>query len=153
MSTEPLIGVINAGSSSLKFSIYEGELRILAGQVHGIGVHPSLVKLPEGALIFPAPPADAGEFDFTRPRDARNITKVFSRRATKLGFPKLRFHDLRGTHETLPLDAGVPVHVVAARCGHHSAVLLRIYAKRTKNADTSAAAVIRTLSERALGGT
>jgi len=53
---------------------------------------------------------------------------------------------LRGTHETLLLDAGVPVHVVAARCGHDPAVLLRTYAKRTKKADTSAAAVIGALS-------
>ncbi len=41
MKEEPLIGVINAGSSSLKFGIYEGERRILAGQMDGIGVHPS----------------------------------------------------------------------------------------------------------------
>src|SRR6516165_2502253 len=39
--TEPLIGVINAGSSSLKFSFYEGERRILTGQVDGIGTRPS----------------------------------------------------------------------------------------------------------------
>ena len=64
----------------------------------------------------------------------------------KLGFPELRFHDLRGSHETLLLDAGVPVHVVAARCGHDPAVLLRSYAKRTKKADTNAAAVISALS-------
>ena len=37
---EPLIGVINAGSSSLKFSIYEGEKRLLAGNINGIGVRP-----------------------------------------------------------------------------------------------------------------
>jgi acetate kinase len=36
----PLIGVMNAGSSSLKFSFYEGETRLLTGQVDGIGVHP-----------------------------------------------------------------------------------------------------------------
>jgi hypothetical protein len=35
-AAEPLIGVINAGSSSLKFSFYEGERRILTGQVDGI---------------------------------------------------------------------------------------------------------------------
>jgi integrase len=103
----------------------------------GVAVDLSLVKLPEDALIFPSPGKD-----ITEPRDARNITKVFSRRASKLGFPKLRFHDLRGTHETLLLDAGVPVHVVAARCGHDPAILLRTYARRTKKADTSAAAVI-----------
>ncbi len=39
-AAEPLIGVINAGSSSLKFSFYEGENALLAGQVDGIGVHP-----------------------------------------------------------------------------------------------------------------
>jgi acetate kinase len=40
-ATEPLIGVINAGSSSVKFSFYEGEKRILSGQVDGIGARPS----------------------------------------------------------------------------------------------------------------
>jgi acetate kinase len=39
--SEPLIGVINAGSSSVKFSFYEGDRRILTGQVEGIGIHPS----------------------------------------------------------------------------------------------------------------
>jgi hypothetical protein len=34
------------------------------------------------------------------------------------------------------------VHVVAARCGHDPAVLLRAYAKRTKQADADAAATI-----------
>lgn len=42
MKTEPLIGVMNAGSSSLKFSIYESERPILGGQVDGIGVNPSV---------------------------------------------------------------------------------------------------------------
>lgn len=32
---------------------------------------------------------------------------------------------------------GVPVHVVAARCGHDPAVLLRSYAKRARKADTA----------------
>jgi hypothetical protein len=51
----------------------------------------------------------------------------------------------------LLLDAGVPVHVVAARCGHDPAVLLHSYAKRTRKADTSAAAVIGTLAKGVLG--
>jgi integrase len=63
----------------------------------------------------------------------------------------LRFHDLRGTHETLLLDHGVPVHVVAARCGHGPATLLRNYAKRTRKADTSAASVIGNISRTILG--
>jgi integrase len=59
--------------------------------------------------------------------------------------------ELLGTHETMLLDAGVPVHVVAARCGHDPAVLLRSYAKRTKKADTSAPVVIGALSKGVLG--
>jgi hypothetical protein len=34
------------------------------------------------------------------------------------------------------------VHVVADRCGHDPAVLLRSYAKRTKKADKTAADII-----------
>jgi acetate kinase len=43
-SAKPLIGVINAGSSSLKFSFYEGETRLLSGQVDGIGVRPAATE-------------------------------------------------------------------------------------------------------------
>jgi integrase len=49
------------------------------------------------------------------------------------------------------LDAGVPLHVVAARCGHDPATLLRNYANRTKKADTSAASVIGNISKGILG--
>ena len=59
--------------------------------------------------------------------------------------------DLRGTHETLLLDDGVGVHVVAARGGQDPAVLLRSYAKRTKKADVSAANAIRLLTKGVLG--
>lgn len=121
-------------------------LRLAAGAADSADIDLSFVKLPEGALIFPTP----GE-DMTRPRDARSLTKEFVRRAKKLGFARLRFHDLRGTHETLLLDAGVPVHVVAARCGHDPAILLRTYARRTKKADTSAAAIIGAMSKEMLG--
>jgi integrase len=59
----------------------------------------------------------------------------------------LRFHDLRGSHETLLLDKGIPVHTVAERCGHDAAMLLKAYAKRTTKADTSAANVIGTMTK------
>jgi acetate kinase len=53
-STEPLVGVINAGSSSVKFSFYEGERRILTGQVDGIGTRPSASATgPEGEKLQP----------------------------------------------------------------------------------------------------
>jgi integrase len=130
----------------------EKHLRIRAGVPDDGAVDLSLVRLPDGALMFPNQPAPGEDFSFTKLRNPDNTTKEFVRRARKLGFPNLRFHDLRGTHETLQLDEGVPVHVVAARCGHDPAVLLRSYAKRTKKADTSAAEVIGALSKGVLGG-
>jgi acetate kinase len=55
-SKEPLIAVVNAGSSSLKFSFYDGEQRILTGQVDGIGTHPSTKAAgPDGEEITPPP--------------------------------------------------------------------------------------------------
>jgi integrase len=128
----------------------ERHARIVAGVPDGVAVDLSLVKLPPGVLMFPNPPAPGESFSLTKLRNPRNTTKEFVRKATGLGFKGLRFHDLRGTHETLLLDAGVPVHVVAARCGHDAAVLLRSYAKRTRKADVSAADAISVLSKGAL---
>ena len=113
----------------------------------GVEVDLSLIKLPEGALMFPS--LHWREIDLTRLRQAKTVSKGFNKRAHKL-FPGLRFHDLRGSHETTLLDAGVPVHTVAAGCGHDPATLLRSYAKRTKKADSSAAAVIGAMSKAAL---
>jgi integrase len=105
---------------SLLLTEREKHLRIAAGIPDGISVDLSLVKLPEGALMFPS---NAGEtFDFTRLRDPHAVTREFCRQARKRGFLKLRFHDLRGSHETALLYAGVPVHVVVARCGHAGGV-------------------------------
>lgn len=134
---------------ALLLSERDKHLRLAAGIPDGAAVDLSLVKLPEAALIFPS---TAGEtVDLTRLRDPHAVSREFRRQARRRGFSKLRFHDLRGSHETALLDAGVPVHVVAARCGHDPAVLLRSYAKRTKKADTSAAKIIGALSKGAIG--
>jgi integrase len=61
----------------------EKHLRIMAGVSESAAVDLSLVRLPEGALMFPSPAG--AKFDFTRPRDP-----------------------VRGSHETALLDAGVP---------------------------------------------
>jgi integrase len=137
---------IDEGLVRLLSTEREKYLGLFTGVPDGAVADLSLVKLPGNALIFPSP---AG-LDFTRPRGPRNVTKEFARHAAKIGFGNVRFHDLRGTHETLLLDAGVPVHVVAARCGHDPAVLLRSYARRTRKADNSAAAIIGTLSRSVL---
>jgi integrase len=136
---------IDSGLVALLVAERERHLRIAAGVPDGADINLALVKLPPDALMFPAPPA-GGEFSFTALRHPMHVTKQFTRKAAKLGLPGLRLHDLRGSHETLLLDAGVPVHVVAARCGHDPAVLLRSYAQRTRKSDASAAEIIGALS-------
>ena len=139
---------IDDGLAEMLIKIWEGHMRVVAGVGRDDPVNLSLIKLPDDALIFPSP---ATPFDLTRLRNVDAWTREFCAKARRLAFAGLRFHDLRATHETMLLDAGVPVHVVAARCGHDPAVLLRSYAKRTKKADTSAAAVIGALSKAMLG--
>jgi acetate kinase len=59
----PVTGVINAGSSSLKFAFYEGEHRILAGHVDGLGTRPAVKAYGaageelESSGLLPARPA------------------------------------------------------------------------------------------------
>jgi integrase len=121
--------------------------RLVAGVPDGASADLSLVRLPASAPVFPALGADLDKL-----RDVNAVTRTFQRQAAKLGFGHLRFHDLRGSHETMLLDAGVPVHTVAARCGHDPAVLLRAYAKRTASSDAKAAAVIGELAAKAAAG-
>lgn len=116
----------------------EALARLIAGVPEDADVDLSLVKVPADALVFWAVPR--GEpLHFGKPRNDSDISRNFRTQATALGYPKLRFHDLRGSHETALLDAGVPVHVVAARCGHSAAMLLKVYAERTQSADAKAA--------------
>ena len=42
----------------------------------------------------------------------------FERRIHRAGLPKIRFHDLRHTHATLALQAGVHPKVISERLGH-----------------------------------
>ena len=49
-----VIGVLNAGSSSLKFAFYEGDSRILSGQVEGLGSQPAAdASGPDGEALNP----------------------------------------------------------------------------------------------------
>ena len=95
-------------------------------------------------------PSFADGLSFVTPRDPHAVTKQFSKKARGLGFP-IRLHDLRGTHETLLLDAGVPLKTVADRCGHDPVTLLRSYPKRSRKADTRAVDVISSISKGVLG--
>jgi integrase len=138
---------LDDGSMAILLKEREKLLRMLAGVPDGADVDLSLVRLPEDALIFPEP----GKL--RTPRNPRNFSKEFVRRAKRLGFEDFKFHHLRGTHATLLLDRNVPVHVVAERIGDDPAVLLRNYAKRKRRqqANTDFSAQIGALAAGFLG--
>ncbi|MCW2496579.1 tyrosine-type recombinase/integrase [Jatrophihabitans sp.] len=57
------------------------------------------------------------------------VTKLFGKRQTSAGLARLTVHELRHTHATILLRAGVPVHIVAKRLGHKDpSVTLNVYA-------------------------
>jgi integrase len=125
--------------------------RIMAGIPDGAEINLTMVKLPTDALIFPAAPQRGQDVDLAKPRDPRNLSKEFRRRARKLGFRDFTFHHLRHTHSTMLLDAGMPVHQVAARIGDDPAILLRIYAKLTKKKNAQMSDAVNALGTLLLG--
>jgi integrase len=55
-----------------------------------------------------------------RPVHPEFLSRTFDRVVRSSGLPVIRFHDVRHTHATLLLKAGVPVKVVSERLGHAS---------------------------------
>ena len=57
------------------------------------------------------------------------VSRSFRAAARSAGVPAIRFHDLRHTHATLSLQAGIPLKVISERLGHRDpAFTLRQYA-------------------------
>ncbi len=48
------------------------------------------------------------------------FSQTFERLLSKMDLPRIRLHDLRHTHATLLIQAGVPIKVVSERLGHAS---------------------------------
>ena len=58
----------------------------------------------------------------------RTFSRSFDHHVRDAGLPKIRLHDLRHTHATLALEAGVHPKVVQERLGHATiAITLDIY--------------------------
>ena len=73
----------------------------------------------------------------TSPRRSRRPRRPSA--AAEAALPLLVVHELRHTHATLLLRAGVPVHIVAKRLGHKDpSVTLNVYADVIPDDDTSA---------------
>jgi integrase len=69
------------------------------------------------------------------------VTRAFRALAGAAPVPRIRLHDLRHTHATLLLQAGVPIKVVSERLGHATVMLtMDIYAHVLPAMDTDAVA-------------
>jgi integrase len=78
-----------------------------------------------------------------------SVRVVFERLLPHAGVPRIRFHDLRHTHATIALRAGVPVKVISERLGHASpAFTLQQYAHVIPGMQAEAAQQIADLLDR-----
>jgi integrase len=74
------------------------------------------------------------------------ISQVFERTARRAGVRVIRLHDLRHTHGTLLIAAGVPVKVVSERLGHgHPAFTIDTYQHVLPGMQATAARVFEQL--------
>jgi len=90
---------------------------------------------------------------FTRedgtPVHADHLAQRFERLVKAAGVPAIRFHDLRHTHASLLLAAGVPVLDVSRRIGHASAaVTLTVYARLMPGQGQRAASLFASVVDR-----
>ena len=53
-----------------------------------------------------------------RPPSPESFSQLFTRTVADSDLPRIRFHDLRHTHASLLVAAGVPIKVVSERLGH-----------------------------------
>ena len=80
------------------------------------------------------------------PSHPDTFTQSFERAIAKTALPKIRLHDLRHTHATIALRAGVQVKVISERLGHESpAFTLKQYAHVLPGMQAEAAAEIARL--------
>ena len=136
-------------------SVVDGVPRLLAtktNRVRTLSLGSSLVDLLRAASRVAVPDrrwdlvvAD----EHGRHLDPLDVTREFRRLVREFDVPVIRLHDLRHTHASLLLEAGVPAKVVSERLGHTTiAMTLDIYAHLLPSMDQEAAARL----DQALGG-
>lgn len=91
--------------------------------------------------------ADAAALVFCRPDGSPlhpdSVSQRFDRLVAKLDVPRIRLHDLRHTHATIALQAGVPIKVISERLGHESpAFTMKQYAHALPGMQAQAARLV-----------
>jgi integrase len=78
-----------------------------------------------------------------RPFDPEYFSREFRSRLQRYGVPDIRLHDLRHTHATLALEAGVHPKVVSERLGHSGvAITLDLYSHVSVHMQSEAAELV-----------
>jgi integrase len=79
------------------------------------------------------------------------VSEAFDRRVQKSGQPRIRFHDLRHTHASHLLKAGVNIKIVSRRLGHASvSFTLDKYSHLMPDDDQQAARAVAALVDTAV---
>ena len=82
------------------------------------------------------------------PRDERSVQRGFERVLRSAGLSHIRFHDLRHTHASLLLKAGVNPKIVSERLGHASvSFTLDVYSHVMPGLQEAAAAKFESLMQ------
>jgi integrase len=85
---------------------------------------------------------------FTAGEPQLSLSRTFGRLAAAAELPRIRFHDLRHTHATLALQAGVHPKVVSERLGHANiSITLDTYSHAIPAMQEDAAAKVAALIE------
>lgn len=86
------------------------------------------------------------------PLKPRTLTDAWQKLLSSLALPKIRFHDLRHTHATQLLAAGVHPKIASERLGHSTiGITLDLYSHVMPGMQADAAAQIDALISRAVG--
>ena len=81
-----------------------------------------------------------------RPLNPKTLSDIFTRRVARSGLPRIRLHDLRHTHATLALRAGIHPRVVQERLGHANVgITLDTYSHVDLDMQAAAARVVALL--------
>lgn len=139
------------------YEVVEGPPKSKTGE-RSVQLDPSTVDVLRGhALAQEAERVLAGDlwqgddFAFCRedgaPLHPEFITRHFGRLVKGLGLPSIRLHDLRHTHASHGLAAGVPLKVIQERLGHSSLALTAdTYTHVLPQVASDAAAIIARLT-------
>jgi len=85
------------------------------------------------------------------PYDPDSITQEWRLRVPEAGVPRLRFHDLRHTHATHMLTAGVHPKIASERLGHSTiGITLDLYTHAVEGMQETAVALIDDAMAKAL---